>query len=612
MKVTMIKNIFTALLLGVVAASCSLYEPPITSSDRKTVFGSEKGIEAYSYSLYTLIPSLEDVFYQESSHVDYCAANSYWDFYVDGTYNPEQKTSWSWGGLRKVNYFLDALLSEDCTVAEDVKEHYLALGYWFRAWFYFGKLSTYGAVPWFEHLVSSTDNDTLYKDRDSRDVVVSNMIRDLDYCYEHLKTTESVGNSLVSKYAALLLKARICLYEASWKKYHNLPSEIYSAEDLYGLAAEACNIIMESGKFSLNTSTFHNGQNEVGAYRAVFHSETIIEDEVIMGLCTDPDYGVYCSATRYFNSNYGNGDCASRAFVHTYLNLDGTPFTSKANYSTTLFKDEFNGRDKRMEQTFKFPEYKSYGASHADLVPDILLQNAVTGYHTIKFSLDDVRHNSTSNSTNSLPLMRYAEVLLIYAEAKAELGTLTHSDWKSTIGALRSRAGITGGIDSKPTTVDKYLQETFYPTISDPVILEIRRERAIELFFEGFRIDDLNRWAEGHLWEDLPWTGIHIAELDAPVDVRGKGRDELYFSAKPLAQIPAAYKDIYVQILPEDSKEQGLRAIPNPAGGYDLEYRLAIPRIWHDDDRQYLDPIPPQIIREYAARGYSLSQNPGW
>ena len=211
MKVTMIKNIFTALLLGVVAASCSLYEPPITSSDRKTVFGSEKGIEAYSYSLYTLIPSLEDVFYQESSHVDYCAANSYWDFYVDGTYNPEQKTSWSWGGLRKVNYFLDALLSEDCTVAEDVKEHYLALGYWFRAWFYFGKLSTYGAVPWFEHLVSSTDNDTLYKDRDSRDVVVSNMIRDLDYCYEHLKTTESVGNSLVSKYAALLLKARICL-----------------------------------------------------------------------------------------------------------------------------------------------------------------------------------------------------------------------------------------------------------------------------------------------------------------------------------------------------------------------------------------------------------------
>ena len=110
----------------------------------------------------------------------------------------------------------------------------------------------------------------------------------------------------------------------------------------------------------------------------------------------------------------------------------------------------------------------------------------------------------------------------------------------------------------------------------------------------------------------LPWTGIHIPALDVPVDVRGLGRDELYFSMQPLSKVPAEYKDIYVEIHSEDSKSQGLRAIPNPAGGFDLEYRLAVPRIWHDDDRQYLDPVPPQIIREYAARGYSLSQNPGW
>ena len=594
-------------------ASCSLFEPPITSSDRATVFGSEKGIEAYSISLYSLLPSLHNGFYGDATRSDYCAATSYHDFYLDGTYNPEQTTSWDWTGLRRVNYFLDALKSEDCTVTEDIKEHYIALGYWFRAWLYYDTyLSVYGDVPWFENLVSSTDNDTLYKDRDSREVIVSNLIRDLDYCYEHLKTTESVGNSLVSKYAALLLKARICLYEASWKKYHNTPDEIYTSEQLYKLAQEAAGLIMESGKFSLNTETLYNGQNEVGAYRAIFHSQTIFENEVILGLCTDPDYGVYSSTNRYFNSNYGNGSCASRAFVHTYLNLDGTPFTSRPNYSTTLFQDEFSGRDERMIQTFKFPGYKMVAASHADLVPDILHMNAVTGYQIIKYTLDDMKYNSSSTTINSLPFMRYAEALLIYAEAKAELGTLTNTDWKNTIGALRSRAGITGGIDSKPTTIDKYLQETFYPTVTDPVILEIRRERAIELFFENFRVDDLKRWAEGHLWEDLPWTGIHIPAIDAPVDVRGKGRDELYFTEKPASQVPSAYKDIYVQIFPENSTEQGLRAIPNPAGGFDLEYRLAVPRIWHDDDRQYLYPVPPQIIREYAARGYTLSQNPGW
>ena len=122
------------------------------------------------------------------------------DFYVNGTYNPEQTTSWSWSGLRRVNYFIDALQSEDCTVDEDIKEHYIALGYWFRAWFYFDKLCSYGDVPWFEHVISSTDEATMYKNRDPRDLIVKNLIRDLDYCYEHLKTEESVGNSLVSKY----------------------------------------------------------------------------------------------------------------------------------------------------------------------------------------------------------------------------------------------------------------------------------------------------------------------------------------------------------------------------------------------------------------------------
>ena len=221
-------------------------------------------------------------------------------------------------------------------------------------------------------------------------------------------------------------------------------------------------------------------------------------------------------------------------------------------------------------------------------------------------------YNKDSKGINSLPLMRYAEVLLIYAEARAELGEITASDWAKTIGKLRSRAGISGGLNQLPTTVDPYLQETFYPDITDPVILEIRRERAIELFFEGFRNTDLDRWAEGHLHEDLPWTGIHIPALDTKIDLRGKGKDEFYFSMKPLSQIPAAYRDIYVPIFPEDSSEMGLRAIPNPAGGYDLELRLVVPRIWYPDGRQYLIPIPPQIIREYRDKGYTLTQNPGW
>ena len=602
-----ISNIFVLLVSGALVLSCTLDEPLISEADRATVFGSEAGIKSYSYSLYAGLPSLDDVFYQESSHVDYCAANSYWDFYVDGTYNPEQVTSWSWSGLRRINYFLDALQSKDCTVSEDVKAHYIALGKWFRAYYYFGKLRSYGDVPWFEHLVSSTDEATLYKGRDPRDVIVDNMLKDLDYSYEHLKTTSSVGNSLVSNYAVLGLKARICLYESSWKKYHHLPNVLYTAEDLYRLAVLSAEAIIRSGAFSL-----HTDPGTKGAYRSLWYSTEIQTDEVILGLCTDPDYGVFNSANRHFFSNYGNGDCMSRALVFAYLNTDGTPFTSKPNYATTLFKDEFNNRDLRLSQTLKHPDYEMYGAAAADLVPDIIHQNAVTGYQIIKFCLDDINYQKDSKGINSMPLIRYAEILLIYAEAKAELGIFTAADWTNTIGKLRSRAGITGGLTTLPTAVDPYLQQTFYPSVTNPVILEIRRERMIELFFEGFRSSDLDRWAEGHLIEDLPWSGIHIPALDTPIDLRGKGKQEFYFSLKSMAEIPAAYRDIYVPILPEDSTEQGLRAHANPAGGFDLEYVYAVPRIWHDDDRQYLEPIPPQIIREYRDKGYVLTQNPGW
>jgi hypothetical protein len=607
MKNNTVKHLLAMLLAGASALSCTLYEPLISQADRKTVFGSEAGIKSYSYSLYSELPSMDDVFYQESSHVDYCAAHSYWDFYVNGTYNPEQTTSWSWSGLRRINYFLDALQSEDCTVDEAVREHYLALGKWFRAYFYFSKLRSYGEVPWFEHVVSSTDEATMYKGRDPRDVIVDNMIKDLDYCYDHLQTTSSVGNSLVSKYAALLLKARICLYEASWKKYHHLPDNLYTAEELYRLAANACDIIMKSGKFSLHTEA-----GAKGAYRSLWYSTEILTDEVILGLCSDPDYGIYNSSNWHFNGSKGNGDCMSRAFVFTYLNSNGTPFTNKENYASTLFKDEFSNRDLRLKQTVRYPDYDMTGSTAADVVPDIIHERAATGYHIIKFSLDDVKYNNDAKNINSMPLMRYAEVLLIYAEAKAELGEITNSDWSKTIGKLRSRAGITGGLNTLPTTLDPYMQATFYPNVTDPVIMEIRRERAIELFFEGFRTSDLDRWAEGHLIEDLPWSGVHIQGLDQAIDLRGKGKEEFYFSMKELKDIPAAHKNYYVQIYPESSTEQGLRAHPNPNGGYDLEYVYAVPRIWHADDRQYLEPIPPQIIREYAAKGYTLTQHPGW
>src|SRR5690625_5978350 len=125
-------------------------------------------------------------------------------------------------------------------------------------------------------------------------------------------------------------------------------------------------------------------------------------------------------------------------------------------------------------------------------------------------------------------MFRYAEVLLNFAEAKAELGTLTNADWANTIGELRARAGITGGLDSLPTKADSYLQTYYFPDISDPVLLEIRRERGIELVMEGHRFYDLVRWKKGELMEEV-WRGMYVPQANAFYDLNNDGRPDIYF-----------------------------------------------------------------------------------
>ena len=602
-----------ALALG----ACSMLEEPTTYANRQVIFGTEQGMRSYSYSFYNMLPSLSTLATSESGTVDYAACRAFSIYYSKDAYNSETVTSWSWTNLRNINYFLDGLASEDCTVDPSVSKHYEGLARWFRAYFYFNKLATYGEVPWFDHCLSNSDEAQMYKDRDSRDVIIGHIIDDLDFAYQNITTESSVGNTLVSKYAALALKSRACLFEASYRKYHNIPdTEQQSSKKLYEECIDASSKLMSAG-FSLNKTTVQDElmyMPSCGAYRSLFYSKDILTNEVILGKVASKDAAVFGDANWKYNSaSYGNGDCLSRAFVHTYLNLDGSRFTDRSDFSSVSFINEFKNRDLRLAQTVRGPGYQMRDRS-SERVADIVNGVAVTGYHPIKFVEDSYSKNNLYQNENSYPIFRYAEVLLNYAEAKAELNQMTAPIWQSTIGEIRMRAGITGSeaISSVPTTVDTYLQSTFYPDVTNPVILEIRRERAIELCLEGLRVNDLNRWKEGKRFEDLPWTGIHIEALDNPVDINGDGANDYYFTKKAQSEVPQIYRSLYVQILEEGSEEQGLFAEPNPYGGYDLRYQLAVERKWYDDDRQYLHPIPAKVIRDYTNLGYSIDQNPGW
>ena len=200
----------------------------------------------------------------------------------------------------------------------------------------------------------------------------------------------------------------------------------------------------------------------------------------------DLTLAVLNNANWYWTSaTYGDKVSFNRTFINTYLNIDGTPFTNDPAYATMVFKDEVKDRDIRLKQTIRMGDYKRLSEGYSVPAPP-LFSYTFTGYQPIKWSLDDMYYDTRDLNINSVSIFRYAEVLLNYAEAKAELGTLTDADWAATIGVLRPGLASQAGLTAKPTVVDTYLQSIYFPNITDPVILEVRRERGIELCLEGF------------------------------------------------------------------------------------------------------------------------------
>ena len=549
-----------SLLVGCVAfaTSCDLTENVQVKADKSMIFGSKSGLELYSNSFYKALPTLKNGFMQDKM-CDVGAVSNTDTFIKRGAYNTETATSWSWGALKNVNYFIDGCNDPKyCTVEAETRDNYLGIARWFRAWFYYDKLTTYGEVPWFPNDIQSYQNDVMYKDRDSRDVIIRNLIADLDFAYEHIQATSSTGSATLTRWAAAALKSRVCLFEAAYRRYHNLTGLEITPEELYREAAKAAKLVIDNSGCSLNTAA-----GKKGAYRDLFYSETPLTQEVILAVCANEKSGIFGEQNWWFNArSYGLCWSLVRSFVHTYLKQDGTPFTAAADYAVKSFAEEMEGRDLRLEQTVRGRNFLWDGKTAVADIKNLSL----TGYQVIKYTLDESKYDGGAKNINSIPLIRYAEVLLNYA--------------------------------------------TFYPDVTSPVLLEIRRERAIELVAEGMRFDDLRRWKCGSLMETLPWSGIHIPGLEQPVDVNGDGVNDYYFTEGEVASAPAAYKNIAVRV---NQDGVGLYAEANPVSGYDLVYKTgAGDRYWYPDGRQYLYPIPAKVIRDYRNAGYTISQNPEW
>ena len=597
-------SIFALIASALMVTSCDLDEHMQAQADKNMIFGSETGLKMYIDGLYGQLPG--QIHYADEALCDWGVNNSIGTYEL-GAYSEDLSTSWSWGNIRTNNYFIK--WNTDARVDEKVRNNYTGIAKFFRAYQYFDKLKQYGAVPIITEPLEP-DSEDLYKTQDSREDVVNFILDDLQWAYEHITTSNATPNNVaINKWTALAFKAKVALFEASWRKYHAGTAYTAgcttSADQLYAVAAAAAKEIMDKGPYSLYTGT-KNGTGEAGngrgTYRDLFTSETTQGNpEVMLAYeITAPSTGE--ANWRLNSSSYGSHLCMSRIFAQTFLNTDGTFFNEKnADGTYKTFVEECANRDWRLYQVIRGPKYTWKINDQFTIEPANFKDHTYTGYQLTKFVYDDKNMDDKSSGTYDDPLLRYAEILLIYAEAKAELGTITDAEWAQTIGALRARAGITAGLDKVPSVKDPLLVK-YYGDLS-AAVLEVRRERAIELIMEGHRQVDLKRWACGELWETMPWEGVYVPALDTQIDMNGDGVMDVYFTSKKADELSKEDGKIAAYL----NENQTMKKLEDdPKGGYVMYYAYGDRRVWNDN--MYLYPIPTQV----GIMNPNLTQNPGW
>jgi hypothetical protein len=580
------------LLLSLLFVRCSIEEIPVSTASKSSVFGSQQGLDLYANSFYSILPGKST---NLDAMSDYLAVKSVFPFIQEGAFAPTLSSGWSWTDLRNINYFIANC--NDPMVPLDVRKNYLGIAKFFRAYFYYEKVKRFGDVPWIGKPLEVSD-PVLYGGRDSRTLIMDSILVDIDYACANIKSISDPTRSLVTKYVAYALKSRICLFEGTFRKYHTELNLQNTASTWLGYASVAAKKVMDEGGYSIYTT---GGAGK--SYRTVFTNPLPVASEVMLAAICDLTLSVLNDANWYWTSGtYGDKASLTRTFINTYLNLDGTPYTNNPAYTTMLFKDEVKNRDLRLKQTIRLGDYKRL--SGGSLVPaPPLFSYTFTGYMPIKWTLDDMYYDTRDLNINSISEFRYAEVLLNYAEANAELGTLTDADWAKTVGVLRTRGGITGGINTKPTIADPYLVKNYFPGISDPVILEVRRERGIELCLEGFRFADILRWKRGDLMNQ-EWNGFYVPELVTPMDLNEDGIMDVAFyqGSKPSPTVSGV---TYVDVSAIVSGKPNSQRLKNGTNG-ELTWMNNISRKW--EDKMYFYPIPQTDL----ITNPNLKQNPGW
>jgi len=516
--------------------------------------------------------------------------------------------NYSW--IRRVNFFISnypKVQSRDVAA-----EHFIGEAYFFRAWHYFNALVQFGDFPIILEPLNMSDEEKLYRPRDSRYDVAKQIIQDLDSAILNLqwKGEGEAKAGRINKEAAMVMKSRVALFEGSWEYYHGNEGTIFAVQGKDGTEfLQMIEPVIQSLIDHQGTAIYMDGGPLNEPYNQLFAIE---DGHSAAGVFWYRVYetGLVDRSHNFYGKASGTGGLSiTKRLVDMYLDSDGVPQKISDKNFTTL-NEMGQNLDPRFRQTIwtsdrgplsDLPGRGNQGDEFLRYPPihDAVDYYTSTGFRTWKGAVLDYVQFRAGEQDDIF--IRYGEGLLALAEAKAILGTITQSDIDKTVNLLRSRVEMTpmslSDVNSWSITYDASMG--FDPS-ADNIVNEIRRERTVELALEGFRLQDLKRWAA---FEDaINGYKPRGAWLQEFMD---------YFNDPDALAADGWAGTIDLSIIKGENADSFSDGWINP---YFLstQFQEGGEGFWIDKDMDYLSPVPKSEILLYEENGITLTQNPGW
>lgn len=477
-----------------------------------------------------------------------------------------------WSNIRDINIFFDNY--QKCVDSYQNYKQYLGEAYFFRAWFYFNLLETYGDVPWYSKAVQIDDEEELMRPRDPRTFVADKIMADLDEAVIHLDYRSKTGNSRINKEAALAFKTRVALFEGTWQKYHaklNTPFATPNADPnkYFQECVDAVEELINNNNYKVGI--YNTGDPDKDYFKLFGFTNMSNIDEVILYRAYNADDGLYNTIQSEITYK-PDGIAITWGLVSSYLGKDGKPYDFLGLAATTkgnpFLSKIGNDCDARLKSTIWMP-----GDVMAEKVNVIFNKPPIdkgtlfccpTGFAPKKGANPEDPGAGLSweahNGETGLIILRYGEVVLNYAEAKCELDNTVALQ---QLNLLRERAGMP---DFEVNPKNSYFNYDDYGYSISDELYAIRQERRVELGVEAFRDEDYRRWAAHSLFKGkrpkgYPYSAVEFPTYQPPLDENGL--IDYYASRLPNGYLFREGQD-YLTSIPQDELVLNPNLVQNP------------------------------------------------